>query len=84
MLTRRFTFEEAIRSADFSLVSKQRLEIISLSVPALTCSPTPAIQKVIRRRSRPFGTLRCCEQMFDIFAFTIFVRLTLPGLALEA
>jgi hypothetical protein len=27
MLTRRFTFEEAIQSADFSLVSKQRLEI---------------------------------------------------------
>jgi hypothetical protein len=28
MLTRRHTFEEAIHSADFSLVSKQRLEII--------------------------------------------------------
>jgi hypothetical protein len=28
MLTRRLTFEEAIQSADFSLVSKQRLEII--------------------------------------------------------
>jgi len=28
MLTRRLTFEEAIQSADFSLVSKQRLEIM--------------------------------------------------------
>ena len=28
MLTKRLTFEEAIRLADFSLVSKQRLTII--------------------------------------------------------